>query len=156
MSVTLSIFLLHLVTMATGTTPDVEGYLELMGIARNFPPATASNKYMWDVITATRDYLCAIRNPECAAYVMYVLEEDLWAGDINCDETPDNKLCEEARLLLRSDALSDQEIHEGLVAAANVVLAETHENFSVMDSMRIALFDVVCAVESQEVCDFWR
>ena len=152
------IIILLLATTATvsTTTDDLGAYFKLLTDLKSHPSAGAGAQLMWDVVRDTGRYLCAIGDKQCDAVMLVLLEDNLEKRNINCDEKRKNKLCVQARQLLGSDSLPHREMKNRLIAKADKIFKETHDNFLILDNIRVSLIDFICAVDKKEVCEFWR
>ena len=133
MSAVSPIILLLLVSIVkTSASPDTKAYFQLQKDFKDHPSAARGTKLLWDVVRSVGAYYCSVGNDECSAFQKYLEEADL-----------------------EEKETSDPEMKENLVADADKIFRATHDNFLVMDNIRIFLTRIICANEPTE-CPFWR
>ena len=154
-----ALVLLLTVTMVTAAqaaalSPDIPAYFTLLKTITNIddPPAT---KLLWDAVRIAKDYLCTVGSSKCDGLRLFLLENDL--EQISCEEAPDQAACVEAREILGADQdISNKELKSALIAYADRVYKESHQNFMTLDKVRIGLIDLICDTEADERCKKWR
>ena len=154
-----AIVLLLTVTMVTAAqaaalSPDIPAYFTLLKTIAEIDDTPATG-LLWDTVRIAKDYLCSVGSSKCDGIRVFLLENDL--EQVNCAKVPDQAACVEARKILGADQdISDEELKSTLIAYADKVYKESHENFMTLDKLRIGLIDLICDSEPEENCKKWR
>ena len=157
MSTTSMILLLVTVTMVTASPANERNLL-----ADAVGKMKASQNAM-DLIVNFNDladkYVCSLTGAkaqrECPGIQDYSIELHLLAGNIDCTQTPDNQYCVRAKAAGGSG--SDEEaLEQSLVGAGDGTLVASGEDFVAMKAIRKGLVDLVCELDTADVCQQFR